>query len=184
MLLRILICAGLIFSFVLSEVSYGQEADENEELTGKNVGFEAGFHVGKLLPNQIDGVTEILSLGGINAGFRLSPDSFAQFAFTTGNGSGAEWKNFSAGARLEMPIEMLVGIAYLGVDSTYYKAAGSSDSKLIFGAHTGGGVMSLLGGSTWFRADMKFGVSPGTYLFIGFGFIFRFPGSGTTGGPT
>ncbi len=149
--------------------------------SGQNVGYEAGFFLGNLLPNQIGGVTEITGLGGARGGYKMGHNAFAEAALYTGNGSGAEWKSASASLRMDIPVETLVGMAYLGPDIVYYKGAGSSSAKVIFGGHVGGGIQALIGGITWFRADMKFGFSPGTSLFISFGFVFRMPNGGSGG---
>ncbi|MGE0762745.1 MAG: hypothetical protein AB7N80_05655 [Bdellovibrionales bacterium] len=149
------------------------------------VGYEAGFFLGNLLPNQIGGVTEITGLGGVRGGYRFGQTSFLESTFMAGNGHGVEWKNVSASIRMDIPVENLVALAYVGPDITYYKGASSSSNRVIFGGHVGGGIQSALGGITWFRADMKFGLSPGTSLYFGMGLVFRIPdgGGGGAGAP-
>ncbi|MBX3021717.1 MAG: hypothetical protein KF799_08590 [Bdellovibrionales bacterium] len=147
---------------------------------GADAPFEFGMHIGNLLPNQIAGVTEIMGLGGARMGFRLSPGSYLEGGFITGNGSGQQWKNAHVDVRMDVPVENLLGMAYIGADSVYYKGT-SGGSRLIFGGHVGGGVMAHLSGSAWFRGDMKFGFSPGTSLYFGFGIVWRL-GSGGGGG--
>lgn len=134
--------------------------------------FEMGFHLGSLLPNQISGVTEIMGLGGARMGFRLSPGSYFETGFIAGNGEGQKWKNVHADLRMDIPVENLVAVAFIGADSVYYSGQGHAD-KLVFGGHAGGGVQIHLSGAAWFRSDMKFGFSPGTSLYIGFGFVWR-----------
>jgi hypothetical protein len=142
-------------------------------MPGSTAQYEAGFHLGKLLPNQIPGVTEIMSLGGIRGGYRISPSSFLESGLIMGNGKGVQWKNYHADVRMDMPIEGILAMAYLGADAIYYTGVKKS-SKLIFGGHAGGGIKTHVSGNTWFRVDMKFGFSPGTSLYIGAGFEFRF----------
>jgi hypothetical protein len=48
---------------------------------------------------------------------------------------------------------------------------------LVFGGHAGGGLQVHLAGSVWFRGDMKFGFSPGTSLYVGFGLVYRAGGA-------
>lgn len=143
---------------------------------GSDAPFEFGIHAGDLLPNQINGISEIMGLGGVRMGFRLAPQSYVEAGFISGNGSGQEWKNVHADVRMDIPVENLVGIAYVGADANYFKGLGRSTS-LIFGGHVGGGIQAHLSGSTWFRTDMKFGFSPGTSLYFGFGLVWRL-GSG------
>lgn len=174
---------SLIFIAVtfISPVARAAEGEGEKDTSGKNIGLEAGFQVGNLLPNQIGGVTEIIGMGGVRAGYRLGTSTFGEGGFTTGNGSGVEWKNFEMSIRMEAPIEHLVAIAYIGPDLTYYHGVGDSN-RVIFGGHVGGGLQAQLGGATWFRADMKFAASPGTSLYISAGLMFRLPGGGGGGG--
>lgn len=134
--------------------------------------FELGFHLGHLLPNQITGVNEIMGLGGGRMAVRMSPGAYFESGLIMGNGEGQKWKNIHADVRMDVPIESMVAIAYVGADATYFSGQGRSD-RLIFGGHAGGGIQMKLGGSVWFRSDMKFGFSPGTSLYIGFGLSFR-----------
>jgi len=144
---------------------------------GSDAPFEAGFHLGNLLPNQIPGVDEIMGLGGLRMGLRIAPESYFEAGFISGNGEGVEWKNAHVDIRMDIPIENLVGIAYLGADTNYYKGNGRG-TKLIFGGHAGGGIQAHLSGVAWFRADMKFSFNPGTSLYIGAGLVFRLGGGG------
>jgi hypothetical protein len=137
-----------------------------------NAEYEFGFSVGNLLPNQIAGVTEIMGLGGVIAGMQLAPLSYAEAGLIMGNGNGVTWKNAHLDFRIDIPIENLVGLAYVGADMTYFSGV-TGGTRMIFGGHTGGGVMTHLGGSVWGRADMKFSFSPGTTLYIGIGIEFR-----------
>lgn len=148
---------------------------EKDDVTGSKALYEVGFHVGNLLPNQIDGVTEIIGLGGVRAGFRFAPFTYAEAGIIMGNGAGVEWKNAHIDARMDIPVESLVGLAYAGADTTYYKGA-DKNSHVIFGGHVGGGIQALLSGDLWFRGDMKFSFSPGTSLYVGGGLEFRFGG--------
>lgn len=137
--------------------------------------YELGFHLGNLLPNQIAGVTEIMGLGGVRAGVRLAPLTYAEAGFIMGNGHDAQWKNAHIDARMDIPVENLVGLAYVGGDTIYYKGKGTS-TRVIFGGHAGGGLRVQMSGSVWFRGDMKFGFSPGTSLYVGCGFEYRATG--------
>ena len=165
----------LFFCVTLPAWAQPNSADTDPAPQGSEAPFEAGFHLGNLLPNQIDGLTEIIGLGGVRAGVRLAPLTYAEAGLTMGNGEGAEWKNAQIDLRMDIPVENLVGIAYIGADMIYFKGAGHSE-KLIFGGHAGGGIQMPLTGIGWFRSEMKFGFSPGTSLYIGFGFVFRIGG--------
>ena len=164
-----------IFLFLLllvPLVSFGQEGDQPELL---NAAFEAGPFIGNLLPNQIDGVTEIHPQWGWWTGFGLGGAGTAEINITSGNGNGVEWSSLSTSLRMDVPIENLIGIVYIGANVSYYKGV-DMPKKLFGGGHVGGGVMTPLSKLLYFRADMKFHVNPGTSLLIMGGFLFRFPG--------
>lgn len=165
----------LVFILMVSPVAHAQPnsgGDEAAVAQGSNASYEGGFHLGNLLPNQINGVTEIMGLGGVRGAFRLAPLTYAEGGLIMGNGEGAEWKNTHLDIRMDIPVENLTGVATLGADMVYYKGNGTG-TKIIFGGHAGGGIQMPLSGIAWFRADMKFGFSPGTSLYIGFGLVFR-----------
>jgi hypothetical protein len=170
-----------ISSFAVSVLAFltcaaHAQGDPGRE-SGADAPYELGFHLGNLLPNQIDGVTEIMGLGGVRGGLRISPGSYFEAGFITGNGEGAEWKNAHLDVRMDIPVENLVGVAYVGADTIYYQGRGQGN-KVVFGGHAGGGIQAHLSGSAWFRADMKFGFSPGTSLYIGAGLVFRMGAGG------
>ncbi len=179
MLKSILLAVLICFSGSLA----AQEPPDTDkaDYTGVNVGTEFGVFIGNLLPNQIGGVTEIHGMGGVRAGYKTGQLTFGEVAFTTGNANGVEWKNLAVSIRTDIPVENLVGSVFLGPDVYYYKPAGSESTKIIFGGHVGGAVQTIVGRTTWFRFDMKFGLSPGTSMYIGVGFVFRFPGGGSGG---
>jgi hypothetical protein len=163
----------LIFLLCLSPLAAWAQDQGKEDLTGKNEKYEAGFQLGNLLPHEINGVTEILGVGGVRAGYRLSPFTYAEASFITGNGNGVQWKNGSVDVRMDIPVENLVGFAYIGADGVNY-TDNTGGNSTVFGGHVGGGIQALLTGHLWFRGDMAFGFSPGQTLFIGFGLTFRF----------
>lgn len=168
--------ASCVLVFFLSTLAQAQPAPGGSSGSSEytdTAKYEVGFHLGNLLPNQINGVREIIGLGGLRGGYRIGEISFAEFGVTMGNGEGVQWKNLNIDYRFDIPVEGLLAFAYVGGDTTYYKGVGQG-TRLIFGGHAGGGFKANLGGNTWFRADMKFGFSPGTSLYIGAGLEFRF----------
>ena len=179
--MRVLNHLLLIFLLGTACAATAQKEEGNDDTTGRNTRYEIGAHLGNLLPNQIEGVTEILGLGGVRAGTRIGNMSFAEAGLIMGNGSGVQWKNAHVDARIDIPVENLVALAYVGIDAYYYKV-GSNSAKAAFGGHAGGGIHALITGSIWVRGDMKFSFSPGTSLYVGFGIEFRFPDGGAGGG--
>jgi hypothetical protein len=170
----------IVFCFLLvifkSKLSQAQNADQGDT-QAFNSPFELGGQIGNILPNQVPSVTEIHPQWGLRTGFGFGGSGTSEFGLTAGKGNGVDWKQLSASLRLDMPIEELVGIVYIGLDMTMYETT-SKAQTILGGGHVGGGVMSLISKDLWFRADMKFNVNPGTSLFIGGGFLFRFGSSG------
>ncbi|MGE4130887.1 MAG: hypothetical protein AB7F86_04580 [Bdellovibrionales bacterium] len=165
----------LILVLVLSGTAWAQAEGGAGGAPGggdKNPNFEIGIHLGNLLPNQIDGVTEIMGLGGARMAMRMGPASYFETGIIMGNGEGQSWKDIHGDFRMDIPVENMVALAYVGADAVYYQGQGRG-SKLTFGGHAGGGAQLKMSGSAWFRADMKFGFNPGTSLYIGFGISWR-----------
>jgi hypothetical protein len=169
----------LVFVGIFPFLSVAQ--DRAESSSGGDARYELGFHLGNLLPNQIEGVTEIMGIGGGRMGFRLSPGTYFEGGMIAGNGEGAQWKNAHLDLRMDTPVESLVAIAYIGGDTVIFKGA-DHGQKLVFGGHAGGGIQAHMGGVAWFRGDMKFGFGPGTSLYIGFGVVLRMGGGGSGSG--
>ena len=159
----------LIMGFAVG-ASAQQGADD---VTGANVIYEFAPSGGQILPNQIPGMTEIIGLGGARFGFRMAPRVFFDTGFMSGNGEGVQYRNVFGSVRVDIPVETLVGVVFLGADALNYQGV-DKDLKTFGGGHVGGGVQALLGGSVWFRSNMKFNINPGTAMIIDFGLSFRF----------
>ena len=162
---------AIIFSLFLlffSPPSWAQLGDT----APYNAGYEFGAHIGNILPNQVPGATEIQPQWGLRLGFGMGGAATTEITANAGNGEGVKWKQLSVSARMDMPIEELVGIVFIGGDITNYETQGT-EAKSFGGGHVGGGVMSLISRDLWFRVDMKFNITPGTSLYIGGGFVFR-----------
>lgn len=166
---------------LMGSVAFAQgEGAQGAESSLADPPFEFGIHTGNLLPNQINGVTEIMGLGGVRTAFRMSPRSYVEGGFITGNGEGQQWRNIHADIRMDSPVESYLASVYIGGDAVYYKGVGRSE-VLNFGGHVGGAVQAQLTSAAWFRADMKFGFSPGTSLYFSLGFVWRLGASGGAG---
>jgi hypothetical protein len=164
-----------------SAIAQGQQQEDSSTAASESGSAEIGILVGSLLPNQISGVTEITGLGGIRSGFRIAKEGWAEAAIVSGNAHGQSWHNLGVDVRMDIPVENLVGLAYIGLDLTEFSGPGAS-AQVDFGGHVGGGIQAHLGGQVWTRADMKFGFSPGTSMMISLAFIWRFGESGQGGG--
>ncbi len=65
---------SLTVFLLVSSVCHAQSGDD----FSKDVTSEFGFHLGNLLPAQIDGVTEIMPLWGVHGGYRFR-EAFSEF---------------------------------------------------------------------------------------------------------
>lgn len=135
-------------------------------------------HVGRLLPNQVPNVTEILPLWGLRLGFPMDGGGTFEVGNISGNGEGAKWNSIYMSLRGDMQIEDLTGIVYFGADAYRYEGT-NQEVTTVGGGHLGGGVLSSVGQFVKLRIDMKFNINPGTSLYFGIGFMF---GGATSGG--
>ncbi len=165
--------------FFSTHKSFAQSEDKGIE-TGANVGSEWGFHIGSLLPNQIEGIEEILPRWGMRYGLRTGR-GFIEGGAEFSKALGARFSTLSISLRGDIPVQTLVAQVFIGMDLHQVVAPTATETTYLGGGHVGGGIMALIGGDVWFRSDMKFSINPGTSLYIGFGFIFRFPDGGSGG---
>jgi len=134
-------------------------------------GSEFGIHMGPLLPNQIDGMTEIQPMWGPRYGMPMGT-GMAEFSFANSRANGVTYYNAFASYRYDVTLDDLRGILYAGID--LHQWSDSTDTtQTVGGGHLGGGILYPIGNSMWFRSEMKFNLNPGTALYIGFGFVFR-----------
>lgn len=141
---------------------------------GEAGGSEISLYLGSLLPNQIDGVTEILPVFGGRYGFRTGSMGLVEFGLSNTHAEGVDFTTFSGSLRADLPaIDQFVGMIYGGIDFHYYRPAGSEDRRTETGLHVGSGLLMHASDTLWFRTDLKFQAAPGTSLVILFGLVFR-----------
>lgn len=157
---------------LFSPTVFAQTPGGNEGDDGPPGNYEFGFHLGQLLPNQIEGVSEIMSLGGVRGGMRIAKQGWFEAGFMMGNEDDQTWREITTSIRMDIPVENLVGIASIGLDVLQYRGPGQSLTFGI-GGFAGGGIQTSIGGPLLFRAEMLFGFNPGTTLYLGFGFTYR-----------
>jgi hypothetical protein len=137
-------------------------------------GSEISLFLGSMLPNQIDGITEILPLMGGRYGFHTANLGVVELGLTNTHAEGVDFTTLSGSLRADLPaIDQFVGIFYGGIDLNYYRPAGSENRSTDTGLHLGTGLMVHVSDTLWFRTDLKFMASPGTSLSIMAGFLFR-----------
>lgn len=137
-------------------------------------GSEYSLFLGTMLPNQIEGVTEILPVFGGRYGTRTSTFTTAEFGLSNIHAEGIDFTTFSASLRADLPaVDSFFGFVYGGLDLNYYRPIRKTERKFDPGFHVGAGMMMHIGGTLWLRSDLKFMAEPGTSLQILFGLVFR-----------
>lgn len=136
-----------------------------------------GSTTGPMLPNQVNGLTEIQPSVAVRFSLDKEKGGAYEFALHSSNAEGATWYNASFGIRGEVPFDVFLAIFTLGIDHHMWTDANQVNRQTT-GGHTGLGLMTNIAGDLFFRTDMTFFVTPGTMLYIGFGFEFRYPSSG------
>jgi hypothetical protein len=166
---------ALLVAICIVVVGHPTDAAAQEGGGGEG-GSEFSLFIGSMLPNQIDGVTEILPVFGGRYGFSTGQMGVAEFGFGNTHAEGVDFTTFSASLRGDLPaIDQFVGFVYGGVDISYFRPAGSEDRKTDTGIHVGAGLAVHASDTLWFRSDLKFNASPGTSLSLLFGIVFRSP---------
>lgn len=168
-MLRLLITSLIMLS---SLTAWGQAGNDGGP-------HEFNFFMGNVLPNGVDGAEEIFSLSGLRYSMAMSEEGqgFYEFGGVFGNGDGVRWQGAFASLRMNVPVETMVGFAYLGLDYTNYETSTTSKTQT-GGGHVGGGLMTLIGGNCSMRFDMKLNSKPGTSLYFSLGLSFELGGDG------
>lgn len=177
----------LIFNFVilttllhLSPV-FAQEQEPKPE----PLGSELGIHTGPLLPNQIQGMSEIQPVWGLRYGVP-SGKGMLELNVANSRAEGVVYYDAYLSYRYDVHLDEISGFLFGGADIHQWSSPPDDTTRVIPGVHLGTGIMMPLGDSLWFRSEMKFNMNPGTALYIGFGLVLRFPdepgGGGAEGG--
>jgi hypothetical protein len=141
--------------------------------SGENTGSDFSLFAGYMLPNGIDGVTEIMSVFGGRYSFSL-PVGSVELEGTNTHSEGVDFTTFGASLRGEIPVAHgLSGLIYGGPDIHWYIPRGDTERHTDYGIHVGGAGLLLVTDSLWLRGDLKFMGNPGTALYLLFGLMFR-----------
>lgn len=156
-----------------------QEDDKKDILTPAYI---LNAHLGTFLPNQINGVTEVLPMWSFGYGIP-SRKGFLEFGADLANAKGLSYYIAHVGYRGDFQVEDLLITADLGVDVHFYKQMDTIDPNtglnaqspfsVYGGGHISGGLLAHIGDQLWFKGIMKFNINPGASLYVGFGFELR-----------
>lgn len=165
-----------VFVIVLSAIANWPSNAFAQEGSSSAGGSEFSLFVGSLLPNQIDGVSEILPVFGGRYGIATERLGVAEFGFGNSHAEGVDFTTFSASLRADLPpVDQFIGSVYGGLDISYFRPAGSEDRKTDTGLHVGAALSMYASDTLWFRSDLKFNAAPGTSLSLLFGIVFQSP---------
>ncbi len=134
---------------------------------------QVGVFLGNMLPNNVPGMDEITPLWGFRYSHPLGSMVYAEGGGVFSHSNGVDWKGAFASLRMDVPLETMIAMAYLGLDYTNYSGEGQKTTNK-GGGHAGGGVMSLIGGNIYMRFDMKLNSQPGTSLYFALGLSYFF----------
>ncbi len=171
----------LLFSVLFSCISSAQnQPDEKKDIL--KPAYILNAHLGSFLPSQINGVTEVLPMWGF--GYSVpSRKGFLEFGGELSQAKGTSYYIGHVEYRGDFPLEDLLISAAIGADVHFYKAADSVDPTTgnlttynyatYGGGHISGGIIAHIGDQLWFKTLMKFNISPGASMYVGFGFELR-----------
>jgi hypothetical protein len=182
----------LVLLLVIFSVSASAQQPGNTDPNALNAKFAAQRHevavvCGEFLPNQIPGITEMMSLCGGRAGFKIGQKTFLEAQALSGAGRGQRYILGSLNFRGDVQFDDLIGSIYLGGDihyatqPDYTVSPTSEETNMYFGFHFGGAIWAEITENLYFRTDMQFGLNPGTSLFAGFALVLRFDPGGAGG---
>ncbi len=159
--------AFIVAGFVFSSVAEAQEGGSDD----------FSMFLGYMLPNQIEGVADIVPMFGGRYAFGLSGVGSVELEGMNTHSEGIDFTTLAASLRGEIPVmHGIHGIVYGGPDLHYYIPRGDTVRHTDYGVHVGIGGLMLVTDTLWLRADLRFNGNPGTALLLLFGAMFRMPG--------
>ncbi len=159
--------------FLLLSFTYNLALAQEQTPTSGGGAMALSVYAGPLLPNNIDGVTEIQSSWGARLAKVAEWADFYEIGFLISNSEGVEIFDYYFSAKKEVETDAFLTQLYAGLDYFTYKSNAGDDDK-VFGLHAGSAILIHVSQSLLFRTDMRFNYKPGNILFIGFGLETRF----------
>lgn len=163
--------------FLILVTLFFTSANAQDEAAGAGASsgnMAVSIFTGPLLPNKIDGVTEIQSSwGGRYAQRTQGWFDFYEAGILFSNSKGVELYDVFFSAKVEVSAPSFITQVYAGLDYFMYEANTGEDDK-VFGLHIGTAFLIPINQEFFFRTDMKMNFEPGNSLFIGLGLETRF----------
>lgn len=135
---------------------------------------EFGIYFGNFLPNQIEGVTEMLPVFGLRYAYPIAPAFAIEGGLANSHAKGIDFTALTVDFRADVELAaQVMALAYGGLTFDYYIPNGRTDRTSGWGGNVGGGVEMGVTDNLWLRGDMAFSANPGTALFFGLGLALR-----------
>lgn len=161
---------GVSALVVVSFISREARAQDQGKSEGQS---EISLFLGSMLPNQIDGVTEILPVFGGRYSFAAFA-GMAELGLSNSHAEGVDFTVVDASMRGDLPAMDDFGASiYGGLNFSFYRPVTANDRTTETGIHLGAALMMHASDTLWFRTDLKFMANPGTSLLLLFGIVFR-----------
>lgn len=168
---RIASISAFCLCFLPSSVLFAQAGGGGS--SGGESKMEVIVEAGKLLPDQIDGLTDNVSMFGLSLGLSKKDSSyFVQYALGSNDEDG-KFQDIALGYRKDVGVNGLYGSVGGGIDLFKITREGLEDSNYYGGIHFSAGVMTLISKGLYVRMNMKFNFNPGVGMFLGFGILYR-----------
>jgi len=166
---RILVFSSLIALLVFT-TPRAASADESEN-------DDISLFIGSMLPNQVDGVSEILPMFGGRYGFGTKIGTF-ELGGANAHAEGVDYTLVDGSLRGDFDLgDGMHGLIYGGMDWSYWIKERSTDRQSETGFHIGTGATMSVSPNVSLRADFKFLGGPGTSLWLLIGVMFRNSGT-------
>jgi hypothetical protein len=163
--LHLVFLASLVALFAISTPRVAEAQEEGKD--------DISLFVGSMLPNQIDGVTEILPVFGGRYGFGTKIGTF-EVGGANSHAEGIDFTTIEGSLRGDFDLgDGMSGLFYGGMDLNWYIPTGATERQSETGFHIGTGAMMSVSENLALRADLKFMGGPGTSLYLLLGVIFR-----------
>lgn len=136
-------------------------------------GHGLSFHIGTLLPTGLTEQDDLMSGVGGRYIYPLGGAAL-EAGYTGSNSSGIKYQNFDLSLRGDIPFQDLSVFGVVGPDLLRMKRPGSTEYSYFVGGHVGGGLLANIASTLFLKLEMRFNFQPGTVLFFGCGFEYRF----------
>lgn len=148
-------------------------------LADETGGDDFGFFVGEMLPNQIDGVRDILPVFGGRYAFGLSSTGSIEMGLQNSHAHGVDFTTVDLDYRAQFPVSPGINaMIYIGPAFNYYSQVDTTNRVGTTGIEFGVAGSMSVGDVLALRADLKFMGGPGTTMYLLFGVSFKTSSSG------